>query len=54
MPASPLIAHIRRHGASAPAASAEATLGGKPMHSIIYIVGLVVIVLAILSFVGLG
>ena len=28
-------------------------LGGNPMNSIIYLVGLVVVVLAILSFVGL-
>jgi hypothetical protein len=30
------------------------TRGRKAVHSIIYLVGLIVVVLAILSFVGLG
>jgi hypothetical protein len=35
------------------AAATAAVIGERPMHSIIYLVGLIVVILAILSFFGL-
>jgi hypothetical protein len=48
------VATQRRHRARCGAPQITLTTGTNTMNQIIYLVGLVVVVLAILSFIGLG